>query len=274
MNTGQKLIKYGAILLAFFLIFHIALAGLWALRLFGGFLGLTSQPDISYENMEVIATETAAISELNIDINFLNLVIERGDTFEVKTNYSSILYEREGAVVTILEDSSFWGASLQKDEECLVVTLPDTLLERVHIETGTGMIKIHDLDSNYFVLDQGAGKVDIHNMIVYSETELQGGAGKMNITSSTLTNVNFDLGVGAFSFDGQILGKSEVNAGVGTVSLQFIDDISHYQFQVNKGIGSIKIQGEDARDDETIGSGPNLLLIDGGIGSIEISLAS
>ena len=46
MTTWQKIIKYGAILLAFFLIFQIIFLILWGFRLFGSFLGLYDEEEV------------------------------------------------------------------------------------------------------------------------------------------------------------------------------------------------------------------------------------
>ena len=96
MTTWQKIIKYGAILLAFFLIFQIIFLILWGFRLFGSFLGLYDEEEVvCSSHMTEIASENTFPSKLDIELNFTHLVIQRGSEFQVSSNSSAITYEKK-----------------------------------------------------------------------------------------------------------------------------------------------------------------------------------
>ena len=271
MTTWQKIIKYGAILLAFFLIFQIIFLILWGFRLFGSFLGLYDEEEVvCSSHMTEIASETTFPSKLDIELNFTHLVIQRGSEFQVSSNSSAITYEKKDNTAYIRENVNFLDSSFGNEQDCLVISLPDSVFEKVAIEAGAGTIDISGLQSYYFELDQGAGRVSLRDVYIHSKADISGGAGEMNIEASTLTNADLDLGIGKFTFHGELIGKSEMNAGIGSVDLHLENGLNRYTFHVNKGIGSVTIQDEDIRDDSTYGQGQDYIDIDGGIGTIKI----
>ena len=120
-------------------------------------------------------------------------------------------------------------------------------------------------------IDQGAGKVVLDNLNVTGTTSIDGGAGKLELISVILNNLDLDLGIGEFDFKGQLTGNNEIDAGIGSVKIAFTDDISNYRIIAEKGIGSIKVSGEELENEKPYGDGPHHLRISGGIGSITLN---
>ena len=89
------------------------------------------------------------------------------------------------------------------------------------------------------------------------------------ITNSKLQDLSLDLGAGKFYFNGTLLGKNEIDQGVGEVILDLQNN--DYKFETSKGLGSITINGVSYKNDIKLGEGQNIIDIDGGIGSISIN---
>ena len=86
--------------------------------------------------------------------------------------------------------------------------------------------------------------------------------------------MNLDMGVGKIELTSVFTGKSEIDAGIGELNLNVLGNKEDYTLKVDKGIGSIKVDNENAEDNSTIGDGFNIIDIDGGIGSININFKS
>ena len=76
--------------------------------------------------------------------------------------------------------------------------------------------------------------------------------------------------MGEFDFSGRLTGKSEIDSGVGAINIKLLDNSDNYTINVDKGIGSITLDGKKLEMDRVYGTGQNYLDIDGGIGEIKI----
>ena len=116
----------------------------------------------------------------------------------------------------------------------------------------------------------GAGKTVISELIVSNEIEIDGGAGEFIIENGSLNNLDFDMGVGRAKINADITGNSKIDSGVGKLEINLPSNVDSYRFKINKGIGSIKLNGENVSDGTIIGSGSSSIYIDGGVGTIDI----
>ena len=71
----------------------------------------------------------------------------------------------------------------------------------------------------------------------------------------------------------KLTGKNEINAGVGSLNINLQGEKESYKIQVDKGLGSIKIDGKEISDEEVFGDGENYIEVDGGVGNIKIDFA-
>ena len=65
-------------------------------------------------------------------------------------------------------------------------------------------------------------------------------------------------------------GKSEIDAGIGSLKINLSDTLDNYSIKASKGIGSIKLNEETMKDKKIYGTGDNDIIIEGGIGNIDI----
>lgn len=264
MTGGQKVIKYFAIGFGIFLVVTIFSAIIFGFKII--YSVLTTKNKINDEFRSLETTEN--INSFRIDLSSSNLIIKNGQEFKVETNNDNVVATEKDGKLTIKEKKRFFFFDNTLSE--VVLYLPENVYENVVIETGAGKVEISSLRTNNLKLNLGAGQVILDDIIVNNETKIDGGAGELNISDVSFYNLDLDLGVGKFKFDGDILGKSDISAGVGEVNLNLFSD--NYKIKVNKGIGTVKVNDQELHDNEIYGSGDNILKVDGGVGSIKITI--
>ncbi len=272
MTTAQKVIKYIATAFAVFLIITIIsaiLSGGYALL--SAFGLIHTNKNIVTEDLKVISSEVKEISTLKIDLAFTNLDIKTGDKFKVETNNSKITFTNDNGSVKIKEESRNW---LNNNNEAsnLIIYIPEDMIaiDETKIETGAGKINIEKLNTQSLYLELGAGDVYIENLSVTKESKIDGGIGKTELKTCEINNLKANLGMGEFSFNGKLTGKSEIDSGVGAININLLDNANSYTIDVDKGIGSVTLDGQKLEMDRVYGNGENYIDIDGGIGEIKI----
>lgn len=259
MNSGQKVIKIGAIALAVFIIICIVNALLFALTPLV-YNGKTKNVDEVYQN----------IANLDIDTDASKITIIKGAEFRItgKDVSDNLKIKQRGESLTVKENRGWFWRNDTVGE--ITITIPDGILNKLDIDTGAGSVDITDLNVTDFDIDQGAGTITIDNS-VFRRTGIDGGAGKIDITASTLHNLDLDAGVGKIDIEGYVTGNSEIDCGVGEVNLSILGLKEDYSLHVQKGVGSINIDGTSYSDDARFGTGTNIIRVDGGVGSININ---
>lgn len=272
MSTAQKIIKNLAIAFAIFLIVSIITGILSALFGVSAIIGLTKDDNhISEElkNVELQQTDNS-IRQLDIDVAYSNLSIKTGEKFLVQTNSSYIQCKQDGDKFKVKENKHKWFGKQNLEE--LVVYIPEAFeFEKVTINTGAGTVNIENIIAEKFDLSLGAGETKIKNL-VSANTDIDAGAGKLTIESGSINDLDFDMGVGETEINAKVTGKSDIDAGVGSLRLNLNGKKEDYKIKVSKGIGSIRINGDEVSNDSTTGDGENYIEIDGGIGDIRINI--
>lgn len=281
MTTIQRIIKYCAIAFAIFIIVSIVSAILLGLNTFSEILGFARterEPEPS-NNMiynevgrdEKVEKEfdNTQIAKLKIDVEYATLTIQQGEKLKVASNTSNVEAKQNEDELVIREKNM--NLFRQNNPRRIIVTVPrNTILDTIKIEAGAGELKIEKLECKKLDLDIGAGKTTIQDLNVTQEANIAGGAGKVEILSGEIANLDLDMGVGTFKLVSSLLGDSKVNAGVGKLEMILKDGLDKYTIKINKGIGSITVDGKQVSDGATYGKGENNIKVEGGIGSITI----
>lgn len=271
MTTAQKIIKYLAIAFAIFLIITIISTILTVTVALSGILGLKNTIESS-DNTEIVTTtfENAEIHTLNIDIAATNLTIKQGENLKIETDNSNINCKQSNQELQIKE-KNHKVFSFNHVEKELILYIPEDLeFEKVKIIAGAGKINLDELKAQKLMFELGAGECEIQNLNVSKECEIEGGAGKVTISNGTINDLDFDMGIGEANITANLVGKNEINAGVGELNIKLQGEKEAYKIKVDKGIGSIKIDRKEISSGEVYGDGENQIDIDGGIGSINI----
>ena len=272
MTAVQKIIKYFAIAFAIFLIVTIISTilsgGYVLLRTFGL---IQTDKNIVTDNLQVISSEVKEISTLKINMLHTNLKVKEGDSFKVETNNSKISFSNNNGSVIIKEEKYNW--SINNNTAELIIYMPKDMitLDETKIETGAGSINIEKLSTQVLELELGAGDVNMENIIVTKFAKNDGGASRAKLKSSEINNLKANLGIGEFIFSGKLIGKNEIDSGVGKINIDLLDNLENYTIDVDKGIGTVTLNEKKLEMDRVYGTGKNHLEIDGGIGEIKIN---
>ena len=255
MSEGQKWIKIGAIALAVFIILIIINAVLFLFGIIGGFNRGTKDFSEYYSN----------INSIEIDVNASSVNIVKGDSFLVEAKGVSQNFKVNNRRNTLeIEEDAFWFFNNNSGE--ITIYVPSDLNELV-IDGGSGEIKIEDIIADRLELDLGAGLIEIKSSTFY-KADIDGGVGVIDAIDTTLSSLELDAGVGSVSIDGEILGRSTIDGGIGEINLNLSNE-SLYKFIVDKGLGDITVNGTSISG--TYGNGENVIDIDNGIGSVNIT---
>ncbi len=265
MKETDKLVKTFSILLGVFLIIIICSTILGVLRAIVGFIP-NALPNDDKEHVYVTYDH---IREIKIDLKSTSLTIMRGSSFKIEKQdikKDTIKMNTKGNRLEIKEKST---SLFNTDDKLLTIYIPEDLdLNFLELDLDAGRLNMDNITVKDFELEVGAGTINITNS-EFDKTSISGGAGKMEIKNSTLKNLDLESGVGSTYISGTILGKSEIECGVGSINLELSNSIDDYTLLVEKGLGSIKINGDEVSS-KTIGHGINSLSIEGGVGSINL----
>lgn len=262
MTTLQKVIKYLAIAFALFLTASIISGILGAVGLFGGLFD---------SNAVTGETKTYAVSpgitSIDIEISAADLTVRNADTFYIESNLKNLRVTEENGTLIIQESTKFATYT----DAVLALYIPDRMLfEKAEITTGAGRLNIDRLSAASLRLELGAGEVTIGSLNVGSKTEIEGGAGKITISGGSLRNLDLEMGVGQLNLTSFLTGSSELDLGVGQSNITLIGSEADYALELEKGIGSVTVNGKDVTDFGSSGNGENRIDISGGIGAINI----
>mgnify|MGYP002528067048 CR=1 FL=1 len=287
MTTLQKVIKYLSIIFGIFLIFVIISSILGIGYTVNKILSPNKYDDIKEEITNVIddikdntndnsnneePTKDIELTQeefnnIKIDLTYSDLEINTGE-FKVETNSDNIVTKIKDKTL-IIKEKNTWNIKF-KNKQKVILYLPSNIeLTEVEINNGSGKLYIASIIANNIDLDLGAGSTNIDNIIA-SNTDIDTDAGTLNIDNGIINNLDLDLGVGKTTINAKLTGKNKIDIGVGSFYLNVLDNISNYKLKLNKGIGTIKVNDEEIKNDTTIGTGDNIINISGGVGSINI----
>lgn len=264
MTTFQKVIKVLAIILGVLIITAIIKV---VLTTIGVISGLNYINENKYT--ETFNQEYTNINSIELEIDSADIVIKEGNTFSVDAKNVSKRFKSKtsNGKLIIEEKNKKWKKSIDSK---VVISIPKTEnINELNIENGAGQLSISNLSFGELEISQGAGTLIIEN-ITSNKTEIEGGAGEIVVNNSTLNDLKLDSGVGSVDIEAKLTGKSEINCGVGAISLNLIGTEEDYTLSIEKGIGSIKIEGVEQKNNTIYGSGLNKIEIEGGVGEIKV----
>ena len=263
MTTLQKVIKYLAIAFAIFLTVSIVVGILSAVGLFGGLFS----SDAVLEDVKTYSV-TAEVRNLDIEINAADLLIEEGEAFSVESNLKHLKVEEKGGLLTIQETKKFTGTY---NGAVLTVYVPaGTVYDNVSLTTGAGRLAIENLSSGTLDFELGAGDAAITSLTATECSDIEGGAGRITISGGALKDLDLEMGVGQLNLTSALTGDCQLDLGVGESNITLIGSKEDYKLDLEKGLGSISVDGKNVSDYGSSGNGTNKVEINGGVGSIDV----
>ncbi len=212
---------------------------------------------------------TSEIHSLDVQINAADFKIKSGDEFLVECNLKYLSVFEKNGVLTIVDEAK---SHSNYSNAILILYVPDgTVFDHVEIETGAAKMTADTLSADSMELKLGAGDVRFESLNASSEVDIEGGAGQITIVSGTLNNLSLELGIGELNLVAEVVGDSDLEFGVGESNLTFIGSKDDYKIDIEKGLGSITIDGKTVTDHGDSGNGRNYIEIKGGIGAINLN---
>lgn len=263
MMLLPKLIKFCAMALAIFLAVSIIGGILSAAGLFTGLFGGKAVT----EDVTTYAVPSN-IQSLEININAADLTIKRGESFSVESNLKHLSVEHQDGALTIKETKKL---SVSYSDAVLTLYIPDdAVFQWANITTGAGKLTVARLAADRMDLKLGAGAVHMDCLIAASDIDIEGGAGQITIADGALHNLDLDMGVGQLKLTSMLTGESDFKLGVGESNITVLGDQSDYTLDIEKGIGSITLDGTSVSNVDKEGNGSHSIDISGGIGAIHL----
>lgn len=274
MKGAQKVIKW----------FALALAALLIVTIFSGIIGGLSfvgmmvwGDEISWNgNSEWVNTEFSGKEMTRLDVNVKATAVrirtaKEGESVRIETNNEYITSWVDGSTLNVVEKSHGffgWGGT----GDLVIYVREDTVFDSVEIEIGAGTLDVERLEARDLKLNLGAGKTAIDELFATRRAEIDGGAGVVEIRGGELHDLDLDLGAGKAELRARVVGNGRVTAGVGKTELTLIGREEDYRLRIDKGIGSVTLDGRSLSDGESVGSGTTLIEIDSGVGAVEMKI--
>lgn len=273
MNGFQKGVKFLAIFLSIFIIINIIWGIMFALSIISK-IGINKNGlsfNVNYEET-TFNEKYYDVDRLDIDVSAAVLTIKEGSEFEVnaKVDLNHFSSNLNNGTLKIKEKSN-WFLNRKIVPEITVYIPYSNKLKNLNINSGAGTVDIMNISAERFDFNQGAGRLIIDSSS-FKEINIDGGVGEIVIENSYLNDLDLESGVGKTTISSFISGLSEIESGVGEVNLNLLGNLSDYRIETEKGIGAIKINGENQPNNTILGTGENRLDVKSGIGSININV--
>ena len=212
---------------------------------------------------------TSDIHSLNIQINAADFKIEHGDKFSVESNLKYLSVSEKDGVLTITDEAK---SSSNYSNAVLTLYIPNGIVfDDVDITTGAAKLTADALSTSSLELTLGAGDVRFESLNASSNADIKGGAGQITIVSGTLNDLSLEVGMGELNLTAAVLGDSNLMFGVGESNLTLIGNKDDYKVDVEKGLGSISVDGKNVSDFGSSGNGQSYIHIEGGVGTVDIA---
>ena len=223
--------------------------------------------DVVLDEMKEYAV-SSDIHSLDISINAATFSIKLSDKIAIESNLKYLLVKEENGVLTIFEEAR--RNADYRDAELILYLPANVIYENVSIETGAAAMNVETLSAVSLTLGLGAGNINFKHLNVTQHADIEGGAGEINILDGTLNNLNLEMGIGELNMTAALLGSNQLEFGVGDANLTILGSKDDYRMDIEKGIGSVTVDGQKVTDFGSSGNGKNFLEIDSGIGAVNL----
>lgn len=279
MTSLQKVIKYGAILFGFYLVFVILSAIIFGITtVFGISVGLDAYKNYSSSQEVGIIEfndnfENARSLDIKLDISKLS--IKNGNEFKVQVNNptNDFYCKMDGDTLKIKDKSSgfnLFGFSNDFIPEIVMYIPENYKFDEIEIEAGVNESYIQKLLADEISIETGVGKFTIDDIKSYV-LNIHGGAGETAIKKSIVDEMKLEAGVGKFVINSDIVKEAKVEAGVGQLIVNLQGLKSKYKVKTSTGIGALFVDNKKVADNQTVGDGDTFVKVEAGVGEVRVN---
>ena len=210
---------------------------------------------------------TSEIHSLDIRISAADFKIQHGDEISVESNLKYLSVSDKDGVLTIVDEEKNYNDS----DAMLTLYVPNgTVFDKVDITTGAAKMTVDTLSANSLELKLGAGDVRIESLNASSDADIEGGVGQITLAGGTLNDLTLEMGMGELNLTAAVLGDSDLKFGVGESNVTLIGSKDDYKVDIEKGLGSITVDGKTVTDYGSSGNAQNHIEIEGGVGAVNL----
>ena len=191
--------------------------------------------ELDYIDEEVspeITEDLEGISELDIELSYVELIMERSDSNQIEVSTRNMdpqlledlsIYRDEDTLEICAQDTRLWKDIGKNSAGELIIYVPDNL-EGISTSLGAGALHMRDIRT---------GELDISI-----------GTGAAEIQGFEAGEVSASAGTGSISLQGSVNSDLDLECGIGTIEFQDSGKMTDYNYSVSCGMGSIQI-GDD-----------------------------
>ncbi len=213
-------------------------------------------------------TVTSEISNLCVNINAADIMVKQGEAFSVESNLKYLTVSDENSLLSIKDGKKLFG---NYNNAKLIITIPaGVVFEDAELKNGAGKLTVDTLSTKELDCDFGAGEVKIDSLSATSSAEIHGGTGKITISGGSIHELDLDMGVGQLNLTSLLTGECDLTFGVGESNITLLGDKSDYTLDITKGIGSIRVDGDNISYSSGHGNGQNKVKVKGGVGAVNV----
>ena len=211
---------------------------------------------------------TSEIHSLDVQISAADFKIVSADEYSVESNLKYLSVSEKDGVLKIVDEAK---SNSNYSNAILTLYVPNGMVfDDVDIETGAAKMTVDALSASSVELKLGAGDVRFESLNASAEVDIKGGAGQITIASGTLNDLSLEMGMGELNLTAAVLGESDLKFGVGESNVTLIGSKDDYKVDIEKGLGSITVDGKTVTDYGSSGNGQNLIEIEGGVGAVNL----
>ncbi len=211
---------------------------------------------------------TERVHSLSLTVGAAEVTLQEGDGFAVESNLKHLTVDVLDGVLTITQEAKRGGIYRSA---YLTLTVPrGTSFREVRLTTGAGKMTVDTLSADTLALEIGAGSVSFGHLTVWERATVKGGAGAVTVADGALHDLTMEMGLGELDLTARLTGDCDLSFGVGEANLALIGSREAYTLELEKGLGSITVDGKTVTDFGSSGSGEHRLEIEGGVGAVHL----
>ncbi len=221
------------------------------------------------------ATEDMKTYTVASEIHNLKILINAADLYIKEADDFSVesnlkyLKVEEKDNTLIIEETKKFSGTYS--DAVLTIYVPaGVMFDNTGLTTGAGRLTIENLSSGTLNFVLGAGDVSINSLVATTSADIQGGAGRITIEGGALKNLDLEMGVGQLNLTSALTGDCQMDLGIGESNITLIGEKDDYKLELEKGLGNISVDGNTVSDFASSGNGSNTVEINGGIGAINV----
>ncbi len=276
MSSYQRVIKYVA----------MAFAALLAVSIISGIAGVvinvisavTGNSSFGYNQKRIdYSSDFTGVESLDISNATGNMYLVVGDSFRVEAENVLDSFQAEvygdGTLFISEQDKKYrWFNifSFGRNKSNITIYLPeDFLAETAKLEIGAGDLQIDRLNADYLDIDAGVGDIKGEHLTA-EKVRIDGGVGDLKLADINFIDANIQCGIGDMELNGILKGDNKLDCGIGDIDLELTGSKEDYNFNLDSGIGTIRVNGEKVSEENQDKNAEHSIKVDGGIGSVNI----